>query len=261
MDIVSIIGIILGLITLVGGMILKGAPPIALLNPAALVIIFAGTAAAIMISFPKERLKLIPALFKVIFFEQNLMTKQNLMLQFLTLSTQARKEGLLSLETAIEEVDNAFMKRGVMMVIDGQPSEYVEDVMTRDLENMTERHHANANIFTQAGTYAPTLGVLGAVIGLVAALSDLSDIEKLGHAISGAFIATLFGIFTGYVLWFPFATKLKQKSANEIQLYEMIIEGILSIQNGESPKNLEDKLLVYLTPKERETYEAEKEAA
>ena len=105
------------------------------------------------------------------------------------------------------------------------------------------------------------LGVLGAVVGLVAALSDLSDIEKLGHAISGAFIATLFGIFTGYVLWFPFATKLKQKSASEIQLYEMMIEGILSIQNGESPKNLEDKLLVYLTPKERANYEAEKEAA
>ncbi len=185
------------------------------------------------------------------------MTKQVLLGQFLTLSTQARKEGLLSLEAALEEVDNAFMKRGVMMVIDGQPSEYVEDVMTRDLENMTERHHANANIFTQA----PTLGVLGAVVGLVAALSDLSDIEKLGHAISGAFIATLFGIFTGYVLWFPFATKLKQKSASEIQLYEMMIEGILSIQNGESPKNLEDKLLVYLTPKERANYEAEKEAA
>ncbi|HBF58690.1 MAG TPA: flagellar motor protein MotA, partial [Exiguobacterium sp.] len=181
MDIVSIIGIILGLITLIGGMILKGAPPVALLNPAALVIIFVGTAAAIMISFPKERLKVLPALFKVIFFEQKLMTKQVLLGQFLTLSTQARKEGLLSLEAALEEVDNAFMKRGVMMVIDGQPSEYVEDVMTRDLENMTERHHANANIFTQAGTYAPTLGVLGAVVGLVAALSDLSDIEKLGH--------------------------------------------------------------------------------
>ena len=132
MDIVSIIGIILWLITLVGGMFLKGASPIALLNPAALVIIFAGTAAAIMISFPKERLKIIPALFKVIFFEQQLMTKQTLLQQFLTLSTQARKEGLLSLETALEEVDNAFMRRGVMMVIDGQPSEYVEDVMTRD---------------------------------------------------------------------------------------------------------------------------------
>jgi len=261
MDIVTIIGIILGFITLVGGMILKGANPVALLNGAALVIIFVGTAAAVMISFPKERLKLIPSLLKIIFKEQNLMTKQELLNQFVVLSTQARKEGLLSLETSLEQVDNPFMKRGVMMVIDGQPSEYVEDVMTRDLDNMTERHHTNASIFTQAGTYAPTLGVLGAVVGLVAALSDLNDIDKLGHAISAAFIATLFGIFSGYVLWFPFATKLKQKSSIEVQLYEMMIEGILSIQNGESPKNLEDKLLVYLTPKERAAYEAEKEAA
>lgn len=101
---------------------------------------------------------------------------------------------------------------------------------------MEERHTSGAAIFTQAGTYAPTLGVLGAVVGLIAALADMNDIEKLGHAISAAFMATLLGIFTGYVLWHPFANKLKRKSALEVKQKRMMIEGILSVLEGEAPR-------------------------
>jgi chemotaxis protein MotA len=159
-----------------------------------------------------------------------------------------------------EGMEAMVIRRGGLILCE----RFTEDVeisrQERDIENMEQRHKANADIFTQAGTYAPTLGVLGAVIGLIAALKDLSDIEKLGHAISAAFVATLFGIFTGYVLWFPFANKLKQYSKSEVIIKEMMIEGILSIQSGESPKTLEDKLSVYLSPKERAVYEAQKEA-
>lgn len=260
MDVVTLVGLILGFLTLVGGMLLKGAGVAPLINPAAIVIIFVGTAAAVSIAVSKEQLQNIPKLFKILFKKQELPSKSGLLTQFVDLSTQARKEGLLSLETALEQVEEPFLRQGMMMVIDGQPSEYIAEVMSRDIENMEQRHKANADIFTQAGTYAPTLGVLGAVIGLIAALKDLSDIEKLGHAISAAFVATLFGIFTGYVLWFPFANKLKLYSKSEVIIKEMMIEGILSIQSGESPKTLEDKLSVYLSPKERADYEAQKEA-
>lgn len=260
MDVVTLVGLILGFFTLIGGMLLKGAGVAPLINPAALVIIFVGTAAAVSIAVSKEQLQTVPKLFKILFTKQTLPSKTGMLTQFVDLSTQARKEGLLSLETALEQVDEPFLKQGMMMVIDGQPSEYIAEVMSRDIENMEIRHKANADVFTQAGTYAPTLGVLGAVIGLVAALKDLSDIEKLGYAISAAFVATLFGIFSGYVLWFPFANKLKQYSRSEVLIKEMMIEGILSIQGGESPKTLEDKLSVYLSPKERADYEAQKEA-
>jgi chemotaxis protein MotA len=106
-------------------------------------------------------------------------------------------------------------------------------------------------IFSQAGMYAPTLGVLGAVVGLIAALADMSDIDKLSHAIAGAFIATVFGIFTGYVMWHPIATKLKRISKKEMEVKLMMVEGLLSIQSGVSTIAIQQKLVVFLTPSER----------
>lgn len=123
--------------------------------------------------------------------------------------------------------------------------------MEEELDAIEERHQAGAAIFSQAGTYAPTLGVLGAVLGLIAALGDLNDMDALGYAIAAAFVATLFGIFTGYVLWHPFANKLKRKSKQEILVKSLIVEGILSVQAGVPPRAIEDKLMVYVPHSER----------
>ena len=111
--------------------------------------------------------------------------------------------------------------------------------LAEEIDAMEERHLSSAAIFSQAGKYAPTLGVLGAVIGLIAALGNMADTEALGHAISAAFVATLMGIYTGYVLWHPFANKLKRKSQQEVRIKEMMIEGILSIIEGEAPRTIE----------------------
>ncbi len=126
---------------------------------------------------------------------------------------------------------------------------------------MEQRHTENMSIFTQAGTYAPTLGVLGAVVGLIAALGNLNDIDKLGHSIAAAFIATLLGIFTGYVLWLPFANKLKVLSQLEVAQKRMIIEGILSLQAGDSPTAIEAKLMVFIPQSEREQIKGNKAEA
>ncbi|HBO5952223.1 TPA: flagellar motor protein MotA, partial [Pseudomonas aeruginosa] len=150
-----------------------------------------------------------------------------------------------------EDVDDAFLKNGLSMAVDGQSAEFIRDIMTEEVEAMEDRHQAGAAIFTQAGTYAPTLGVLGAVIGLIAALSNMNNTEALGHAISAAFVATLLGIFTGYVLWHPFANKLKRKSKQEVKLREIMIEGVLSVLEGQAPKVIEQKLLMYLPANER----------
>jgi len=127
----------------------------------------------------------------------------------------------------------------------------VRDVLLEDISAMEERHKAGALIFSQAGMYAPTLGVLGAVIGLIAALSDMSDMGKLAHAIAAAFVATLLGIFTGYVLWHPISNKLKRLSKRESEIRLMMVEGLLSIQSGVSTIAISQKLAVFLTPTER----------
>ncbi|ETT88765.1 flagellar motor stator protein MotA [Viridibacillus sp. FSL R5-0477] len=251
MDLSSIIGLIIAFVSLLAGMYFKGVTPDALLNPAAILIIIFGTIAAITIAFPKNELKRIPKLFGLIFKEQKLVSDVEIIKMFSQWADLARREGLLALESKVSEIDDPFLKNGLTLAIDGQNADYIRDVLNEEVEAMEDRHASGALIFSQAGTYAPTLGVLGAVIGLIAALRDLNDIEKLGHAISAAFVATLLGIFTGYVLWHPFANKLKRKSSQEIRQKTMMIEGILSVLEGEAPRVIEQKLASYLTKEDR----------
>ena len=252
MDLSSVIGIILGFVALLVGMFFKGVTPTALLNPAAILIILVGTVAAVTIAFPMNELKRVPKLFKLIFKEQKLQSDGEIIQLFSQWADLARREGLLALEGKAGDVEDSFLKNGLTLAIDGQNADYIRDVLTEEVEAMEERHLSGSLIFTQAGTYAPTLGVLGAVIGLIAALGDLNDIEKLGHAISAAFVATLLGIFTGYVLWHPFANKLKRKSKQEVRQKMMMIEGILSVLEGEAPRVIEQKLSSYLSMEERQ---------
>jgi len=247
----SYIGIVLGLVAVGVGMVMKGASLAALLNPAAIMIIFVGTAASVLIAFPMSDLKKLPKLFKILFTEQQLPSKRELINQFMTWASIARREGLLALENTSDEIEDPFLRNGMKMIIDGGEPEFVRDVLNEEIAAIEERHLAGAAIFTQAGTYAPTLGVLGAVVGLVAALGNLSDIDKLGVSIAAAFMATLMGIFSGYVLWHPFANKLKRKSKREIEVKKIMVEGLLSIQAGVSPAAIEQKLLVYVPSEER----------
>lgn len=250
MDKTSITGIILGFIAIGVGMVLKGVGIAALINPAALLIIFLGTAASVCIAFPASTIKKVPSYFKVLFKDDKQIELPELIEMFTEWANQTRKEGLLSLEKQLKEIDDDFLSLGLQLTVDGQSSEFIREIMLERIYAMESRHEEGAKVFAQAGTYAPTLGVLGAVIGLVAALSNMEDMEVLGTAISAAFIATLLGIFTGYVLWHPFANKLRQKSKKEVEIKEIMIEGILSITNGESPTVVNEKLSSYLTSKE-----------
>ncbi len=257
MDISTVVGLVVGFISLLLGMSLKGVTPDALINPAALLIIIAGTIGTVIIAFPMDELKRIPSLFGVLFKEQKLQSDEELIKMFSEWADVARREGLLSLESKASEIDDPFLKNGLNLAIDGQNADYIRDVLTEEVDAMSERHASGALIFTQAGTYAPTLGVLGAVVGLIAALKDMNDIDALGLAISAAFVATLLGIFTGYVMWHPFANKLKRKSSVEVQQKMMIIEGILSVLEGEAPRVIEQKLASFLPASKRKALMAD----
>lgn len=252
MDKTSIIGIILGVIAVGLGMYFKGVSPAVLINPAAILIILVGTAAAVIIAFPMKEIKKVPKLFKIIFTEPPTPSIDELIPLFVDWANIARREGLLALEAKLNDIDDPFLRNGLSMAIDGQTQEFIRDVMTEEIVAMEERHEANAAIFSQAGTYAPTLGVLGAVIGLIAALGNIENIAELGKAISAAFVATMLGIFTGYVLWHPFANKLRRKSKEEARVRYIMVEGVLSILEGQAPRMIEQKLASYLPESERQ---------
>lgn len=255
----TLIGLVMGFISIFVGMVLKGAPLTALNNPAAFLIIIGGTVSCLFNAFPMDVMQKVPTLFKLLMRAEDEGGKGDLVKRFIELSQVARREGILALESRVGDIEDPFFRNGLSMVIDGMDPAFVSDVLDAELAVMEERHAEARSVFTQAGTYAPTLGVLGAVVGLIAALGNLNDIDKLGHSIAAAFVATILGIFTGYVLWLPFANKLKVKSANEIAHKRMIIEGILSLQAGDSPTAIEAKLMVFIPQKEREALKGSEE--
>jgi chemotaxis protein MotA len=254
----TIIGMVLAVIAVGVGMTLKGASVMSLLNPAALLIIFVGTAATLFIGFQMEELKKFPKLLGIVFKGQKLIEKKEIIFIFMEWVSITRREGLLALESKVDQIEDNFLRNGMRMIIDGNDNEFVRDVLLEEISTMEERHRNGALIFTQAGTYAPTLGVLGAVVGLIAALSNLNDVESLGHLISAAFVATLLGIFSGYVLWHPIANKLKQISKKEVEIKMIMIEGLLSIQSGISSVAMKQKLSVYIPTAERHILDDER---
>lgn len=261
MEMSTIYGIVIGTVAVVVGMMLKGASIGVLLNPAAAMIIFLGTFGALLNAFPMAIIKQIPTYFKLLIRKPDMVHPDELVEMMIGFAQTARREGLLALESSMEEVVDPFLRRGMTMVIDGLDSNFVRDVLELEIMLMEERHRTGALVFSQAGMYAPTLGVLGAVIGLIAALANMADIDALGHAIAAAFVATMFGIFTGYVLWHPFSNKLKLMSKEEVELKRMMVEGILSLQAGEAPVAIEAKLMVFLPASVREAIREAKEKA
>ncbi|TCK62546.1 flagellar motor stator protein MotA [Seleniivibrio woodruffii] len=255
MELSTIIGMVVAIVALGVGFVMKGVALHALVVPAAYLIIFGGTAAAILNAFPLRDLKAFPKLMGKIFKGQKLMGEEEVIELFCHYASIARRDGLLALEPHAADMKDPFIKKGLMMIIDGREPDFVETVLDQDIHLMEERHHGFAFIFSQAGGYAPTLGVLGAVVGLIAALGNLSDIEKLGHSIAAAFIATLLGIFVGYVLCHPFCNKLKRMSHHEAEIKKIVFAGIMSLQAGDSVSTMEDKLSVFLQAHERKIKE------
>jgi chemotaxis protein MotA len=259
LEITSFVGLLLGFTAVIGAMIFKHISFAVFINPAAFFVIFVGTAASVVNSYPGRDLKNLGKLFKVIFTQPNAGGGEiEIIKQLLELSEKARKEGILSIEAKVEGISDPFMKKALRMVVDAYDHELVMEMLLADIEAMNERHLSNAGIFSSAATYAPTLGVLGAVFGLIAAMGSITDTSIMAEAIAAAFIATILGIFTGYVIWMPMATKLKAKNKHEIAQKKVIIEGVLSIQKGESSKVIHDKLLSLLPLYMSEKFDGER---
>jgi chemotaxis protein MotA len=166
--------------------------------------------------------------------------------QLVEMAALARKEGLLSLEGAAKEVTDPFFRRGVELVVDGKDAETIRASLENDLEAAAARHAQRAHIFKQAGGFAPTLGIIGTVVGLVHVMTDISSPQTLGPAIGAAFTATLWGVLSANLVWHPMAAKLQRLSEAEVTTRQAAIEGLLAIQAGERPSVVQSLLAPYM---------------
>ena len=241
MDKLSVVGIVLALIAVIGGSILKGAGAAALLSPAAFTIVIVGTTASIFVQTPMAVFMHGMKMAKWIIKPPHHDTKA-LIERIVNWSGMARKQGLLALEGEVGNEPDAFIKKGLQMLVDGAEPEAIRNIL--EVEMQTREHHdlQGAKVFEGMGIYAPTLGIIGAVMGLMAVLQNLADPSKLGHGIAAAFIATIYGIGSANLFFLPMAGKLKALVNNQTRVREMIIEGLISISQGENPRNIESKL-------------------
>jgi chemotaxis protein MotA len=245
------IGIGIALISLVIGGFLKGTQPMQLFNVAAFVIIVPTTLGCTIAACGMERAKLIPSLYKRVMSPPEL-NLPGTVRQMTGFAERARKDGLLALEEDVNGIEDEFTKKGMQLVVDGTDPDLLAEIMESDIEAMQGRHKANATMFNKAGAFAPTIGVMGTVVGLISVLGNLSAPETLGPKIAMAFIATLYGIGSANVFFIPIGTRLTALSADEAHARRVVLEGILAIQAGDNPRVVQEKLLSFLSPAERE---------
>mgnify|MGYP001381467869 FL=1 len=250
MDITAIGGLFFGLISLIGGFLLEGGHVGALFQSSAAIIVFGGTIGATIISFSLQEVLSIPKLLKVAFFSKqpDAVTTIETMV---SLAEDARKEGLLHLETRLEEIEDPFIRKGIQLVVDGTDPEMVKNVLETELYTIEARHHVGSAIFETAGGYAPTMGIIGTVMGLIHVLGSMEDPDQLAPAIAVAFMATLYGVGSANVLWIPLSGKLQNLSKNEVLIRELAMEGIVSLQAGYNPVLIRERLTAFLAPTSR----------
>ena len=245
MDTFSAIGIALALVALVGGSILKGAGVMSLLNPAAFVIVVVGTIASIMVQTPKETFMRAMKILNWV-FKPPLENTDALIAKVVQWSEVARKQGLLGLEPAIEQETDEFAKKALQMLVDGTEPDNIRETLELELEAKEKANTAAAKVFEGMGIYAPTLGIIGAVLGLIAVMKNLADPSKLGGGIAAAFTATIYGIGFANLFLLPMGNKLKDLIKAQSRTKQMLLEGIIAIAEGENPRNLEVKLKSYV---------------
>jgi chemotaxis protein MotA len=256
----SIIGLVVAFGGLAMGATMEGAPIFVVLNPSAMMIVLGGTLGVTIVGTSFDRIKAIPKLFKKIFVAEELDPRARVG-ELVGFAEKARRDGLLALDGELSTVHDEFMRRGLQLVVDGTDPDMVGEVLDSEVESMKRRHAAGAQPFEKAGGFAPTMGIIGTVFGLVHVLENLDSPETLGPAISAAFIATLLGVGIANVVFLPAANRLKQLSAAEREFRMLTIEGILGIQAGDNPRMLSDKLLTFLPPSEREPLSPKTDAA
>lgn len=251
MDIASVIGLLLAIGLILGSIFLGSAPFTAFIDIPSVMVVVGGASAAAMISFPLASMLKSPKIaFKVFFNKPE--SRMDLIKQIVALAETARRDGLLALESKIPDIPHPLVQSGIQMAVDGTTPEIVEEVLRTEVEAMSNRHREGKGIMSQLGRFAPAYGMIGTLMGLIMMLQDMSDPSGIGKGMAVALITTLYGAIVANVLFSPFAEKLGLMSRQEMISMEIAIRGVMSIQSGESPRAINQKLQTFLPADQRD---------
>lgn len=258
MNLLFVVGLVAGMGNLIAGILWGGGSVMLFYDVPSIFITFGGSFCAMLVAYPFNRLKKVKDLFLICLKDEKY-NYTDLILTLVSLSEKSRREGLLSLEDTISELEDPFMKTGLQLIVDGTDPEIVRNVLETDVEQMMARHDANKRMFDDWAGLAPAFGMIGTLMGLVMMLVNLADKSKIGPNLAIAIITTFYGAVLAYLMFTPMGTRLDQKTGEEALMKSIIVVGILSIQAGENPRIVKDKLIMYLPPVERDAISREVE--
>lgn len=261
MDIATVLGLVLGIGFTVWSIMISG-DLASYYNFPSIVITLGGTLAATMLAYPMSSLSGIGKVFQKAFLHKDV-SANGIIQEIISLANVARKEGLLSLEEYGSKLDDEFLKKGIMLIVDGTDPELVRNILETELVFLEERHSHGQGMLESMGSFAPAFGMIGTLIGLVNMLKTLDDVSTVGPQMSVALITTFYGSALANIIFLPLAKKLNIKSKSEVLVKELMIEGLLSIQAGENPRIIEEKLKTFIPPDLRKEFKkvSEKEGA
>lgn len=249
LDQATILGMLSGTILIIWGIYLGGTLR-AFIDIPSILIVFGGVIASVLINYPLGKLKDVFKILKTVFLHKPI-EAGDIIKTIVDLAEIARREGLLALEDAAYQLEDDFMKRGILLIVDGTDPELVKNILETELTFLEERHREGQAIFETMGSMSPAYGLLGTIIGLINMLGQIDNPEAVGPGMATALVTTFYGSVLANFLFLPIAGKLKVRSQEEVLLKEVMIEGMLSIQAGENPRIIEEKLNAFLSPKIR----------
>ena len=249
MDLATLIGIILSFGLVTTAIVMGGSPLVYISLPSAMIVI-GGTIGATLVNYPlKNVFGVLGVIKNTLFFKQQ--EPAQIIDQFLQYAQKARREGILSLEPALREVNDHYLHKGLQLTVDGLEPEAIQDIMEKEINYLEDRHELGADIMAAMGGFAPAMGMIGTVIGLIRMLETMEDPATIGPAMALALLTTFYGALMANLVFNPMSGKLRTRSKEEILNKEIMLEGILSISRGENPRVIEEKLNSYLPPKHR----------
>jgi chemotaxis protein MotA len=241
----TLLGLLLALAGIIGGLLIEGGNLSQVLQPTAAMIVFGGTIGAVLVQFP---LRVVLAGFQrlaQVFFEPRRNPQADIH-EILRYANKARREGIVSLDDDVESVQDPFLKKSLMLAVDGTEAQELRHMMELEMDNLEEQEEKIPQVFESAGGFAPTVGIIGAVLGLIQVMQHLDKIDEVGRGIAVAFVATIYGVGSANLFFLPAAGKLRIRLRAEQLIREMMLEGVLSILEGMNPRMLESKLLGFL---------------
>ncbi len=259
MDLATILGVFMAF-AMLGWAIVSGGSPTAFIDIPSVMIVIGGSVAATMAAVPSSMLKKIVSLVKKAVSNKS-QSPQKLIEDLVSYAEVARRDGILSLESMCKDIEDPFIVRGIQMAVDGTDPELIEQIMTTELDNLMERHESGRAVFAAFGKYAPAFGMIGTLIGLVAMLANMDDPSAIGPGMAVALLTTMYGAILANAVFLPLADKLAARSAEEVLTKTIIIKGVMSIQSGDNPRIVEQKLTTFLPPSARQGDDADAEAA